>query len=181
VSIKAGAKVVKRASLLLLIVVIAALLAGCGESPRSRAKEFATYLPADVGEWERNDDETVQTLASTVTNVGHITLVYEGPDDALAYVVIEAHPSLDAAEVAYTDRLRNLSLQGIVFERDRQPPKAAADIAQQERVRYALLQEDGLMVEIDTLAAEEDAPVSDEAFDALLAMVRDAYAKFLKD
>ncbi len=170
----------KRASLFLFVVLIGVMLAGCGESPRSRAKDFSQYLPREVGEWTRNDDETVELLANTVTNTGHITMVYEGPDDALAYVVIEAHPTLDAAEVAFTDRLRNLSLQGIVFDRDRQPPKATADIAQQGRARYALLQEDGIMVEIDTLAVAEDTPVSDEAFDALLTMVRDAYAKILE-
>jgi hypothetical protein len=164
-----------------LVVLIAALLAGCGGSPRSRAKEFGGYLPREVGDWTRNDDDTVELLGSTVTNIGHIIMTYEGPDDALAYVVIQAQPSVDAAEVAYKDRVRNLSLQGLVFDRDRQPPKATADVAQQGRARYALFQEDGLMVEINTLAAAEDTPVSDDAFDSLLSMVRDAYDKILEE
>jgi hypothetical protein len=172
---------VKRASLVLFAALIAALLAGCGGSPRSRAKDFARYLPAEVGEWQRNDDETVELLASTVTSKGHITMLYEGPDDAIAYVVVEVHPSEDAAEVAITSRLRDLQLQGLVFDRDRKPPLATASLAQEGRARYALLQEEEIAVEIDTLAVDEETPVSDENFDALLTMVRNAYAKALED
>jgi hypothetical protein len=171
---------VKRVSLLLLAVLIATLAAGCGSSPKSRAKDFARYLPEEAGEWTRDDDETVELLSSTVTSKGHITMFYEGPDDATAYIVIEVQPSIDAAEVAVTSRERELVMQGLTFERDRKPPKATASVAQQGRARYAIFQEEEIVVEIDALAASEDTPIGDEAFDELLTMVRNAYEKALE-
>ncbi|MCL4238442.1 MAG: hypothetical protein KJ047_09360 [Anaerolineae bacterium] len=170
----------KRASAILLIALIAlsgALLTACGSSPRARADEFVVYLPAEVGDWERNDKETVRLLANTVASKGHVTLVYEGPDDALAYVVVEAHPGVDAAEVALVTRERELRLDGVALDRDRAPQKATATVGQTALVRYALFQEATIVVEIDAIAAEEGAPVGDEAFDELLTMVRNAYAK----
>jgi hypothetical protein len=171
---------VKRVSLVVLAVLVVALVAGCGTSPRSYVKEFKKYVPEQVGDWTRDDKATVELLASTITNKGHVTMLYEGPDGAIAYVVVEAHPSVDAAEVAITSRERDLLMQGLVFERDRKPPKATADVAQQGRARYALFQEDQIVVEIDVLAADEATPVSDEAFGDLLTMVRNAYDKVLK-
>jgi hypothetical protein len=130
-----------------------------------------------VGGWERDDKETVRLRSSTVTNKGHVTLFYEGTDDAIAYVVVEAHPSVDAAEVAYTTREREWRLDGLSLDRDRAAQKATALVAQTPLVRYALFQEGEIVVEIDAIAESEDAPVSDEAFDELLTMVRNAYAK----
>ncbi len=170
----------KRASALLLIALIAlvsALLTACGTSPRARADDFVTYLPAEVGDWERDDRETVKLLASTVASKGHVTMVYEGPDDALAYIVVEAHPGADAAEVAYVTRERELRLDGLALDKDRAPQKATATVGQTALVRYALFQEETIVVEINAIAAAEDTPVSDEAFDELLTMVRNAYAK----
>lgn len=170
----------KRASAILLIALIAllsALLTACGSSPRARADDFVTYLPAEVGDWERNDKETVKLLASTVASKGHVTMVYEGADDALAYIVVEAHPSVDAAKVALVTRERELRLDGLTLDRDRVPQKATATVGQTSLVRYALFQEETIVVEIDAIAAAEDTPVSDEAFDELLTMVRNAYAK----
>jgi hypothetical protein len=171
---------VKRVNLLLLAVLIAALAAGCGSSPKSRAKDFAKYLPEKAGEWTRDDGETVELLSSTVTSKGHITMLYGGPDDAIAYVVIEVHPSIDAAEVAITSRERELLMQGLTFEKDRKPPKATASVAQQGRARYAIFREDEIAVEIDALAAADNTLISDEAFDVLLTMVRNAYEKALE-
>lgn len=170
----------KRASAILLIALIAllsALLTACGSSPRARADDFVVYLPAKVGDWERNDGETVKLLASTVASKGHVTMVYEGPGDALAYIVVEAHPGADAAEVALATRERELRLDGVALDRDRAPQKATATVGQTALVRYALFQEGTIVVEINAIAAEEGAPVSDEAFDELLTMVRNAYAK----
>lgn len=171
----------KRIHVLLLAVLLVALLAGCGASPRERTKDFAQYLPMETGDWERNDDETVELLASTVTSKGHITMLYEGPDDALAYIVVEVHPSEDAAEVAFASRQRELLMQGLTFDRDRKPPQVMADVAQAGRARYALIQEAEYVVEIDALAASEETPISDEAFDLLLVMVRNAFEKVLDD
>lgn len=170
----------KRTSVFLLIALLmlaSAALSACGGSPRARADEFVRYLPAEVGEWERDDKETVRLRASTVTNKGHVTLFYQGPDDAIAYVVVEVHPGVDAAEVAYTTREREWRLDGLTLDRDRVAQKATALVAQTPRVRYALFQEGDIVVEIDAIADSEDAPVSDEAFDELLTMVRNAYAK----
>ncbi len=170
----------KRARAILLIALIAlvsALLTACGTSPRARADDFVTYLPAEVGDWERDDRETVKLLASTVASKGHVTMVYEGPDDALAYIVVEAHPGADAAEVAYVTRERELRLDGLALDKDRAPQKATATVGQTALVRYALFQEETIVVEINAIAAAEDTPVSDEAFDELLTMVRNAYAK----
>ena len=169
----------KRVTLVVLAVLVVALVAGCGTSPRSYVKNFKKYLPAQVGDWTRDDKATVELLSSTITNKGHVTMLYNGPDGAIAYVVVEAHPGVDVAEVAITTRERELLMQGLTFEKDRQPPKATADVAQQGRVRYAFFREDEIVVEIDALAADEATPVSVEAFGDLLTMVRNAYAKVL--
>lgn len=167
---------------LVSILLLAALvLAACGTSPKERTKEFLKYMPAEIGEWEQDDGETVQLLSSTVSSMGHVTLVYEGPDDALAYIVIEVHPGDDAAEVAAMSRERELRLQGLVFDADRAPQMVTAQVAQTDRVRYALMQEGSIVVEIDTLAAEGEDPVSDELFQSLLDAVRAAFAKVLED
>jgi hypothetical protein len=171
---------VKRVSLVILAVLVVALVAGCGTSPRSYVKDFKKYVPAQVGDWTRDDKATVELLSSTITNKGHVTMLYNGPDGAIAYVVVEAYPGADAAEVAVTTRERELVMQGLVFEKDRKPPKATADVAQQGRARYAFFQEDQIVVEIDVLAADEATPVSDEAFTDLLTMARTAYAKVLQ-
>ncbi len=170
----------KRVSLVVLAVLIATLVTSCGGSPRSRVKDFKKYLPAEMGDWTRDDKATVELLSSTVTNKGHVTMLYEGPDGAIAYVVVEVQSGVDAAQVAVTSRERELLMQGLVFDKDRKPPQATASVAQQGRARYALFQEDQIVVEIDVLAADEATPVSDEAFDDLLAMVRNAYEKVLE-
>lgn len=170
---------------IILLVLIAALgvmaLAGCGASPKARADEFAKYLPETVVEWERDDGETVKLLSSTVTSKGHITMIYEGADDAIAYLVIEAHPSEDAAEVAAVARERELLLQGLELDKNREPQMATALVAQTERVRYALFQEELITVEINAIATDAETPVSDEAFGELLMIVRGALDKIAED
>jgi hypothetical protein len=163
--------------LIALVALAGAVLTACGTSPRARADEFVKYLPAEMGDWERDDGETVRLLASTIANRGHVTMVYVGAGDALAYIVVEAHPGADAAEVAYVSRERELRLDGLALDRDRAPQQATATVGQTALVRYALFQEETVVVEINAIAAGEDAPVSDEAFDELLTMVRNAYAK----
>ncbi|MBN2305487.1 MAG: hypothetical protein JXQ72_13460 [Anaerolineae bacterium] len=175
------AKRTRWAAMIILGVLLITMLAACGSSPKDRADEFVSKLPAEFGEWERNDKETVRLLSSTVTSIGHVALTYEGPDDALAFLVIEAHPSQDAAEVARASRLREWMLQGLALDRDRAPQKATAEVAQTERVRYALFQEQTIVVEIDVLAAEGEAPVSDEAFGELLTVIREIYALVIDD
>ena len=166
----------KRLSLLLLAVV---LLAACGANPQSRTKEFAGYLPVEIGEWERNDDQTVELRSSTIASQGHVTYQYAGPDDALAYIVIEVFPSDDAAEVAAVSRERELLLTGVELEANRKPQMLTAQVGQSGRARYALLQDGPIVVEIDILAADEENPVSDEAFEPLLDAVRAVYQKVL--
>ncbi|MBN1680809.1 MAG: hypothetical protein JW966_10995 [Anaerolineae bacterium] len=168
----------KRISLLLLAAL---LLAACSASPKSKTSDFAKFLPGKIGDWEKNEQDTVELLNATVTSKGHITMVYEGPDDALAYLVIEAHPTNDAADVAVTARERELVMMGLELEKNRVPQQVTADVAQQGRVRYALLQDQTLVVEIDVLAGSEENPVSDEAFDDLLAIVRNAFEKVSDD
>ncbi len=170
----------KRASLIVLVVLIAVAalgLSACGPSPKARADEFVKYIPATIGDWERNDKATVRLLNSTVSSKGHVTMIYEGPDDAIAYMVVEAHPSVDAAEVALTSRIRELLLQGLTTEKNRAAGKATADVVQNGRFRYALFQEDEVVVEIDAIAADEDHLTSDDAFESLLTAARVAYAK----
>ncbi len=170
----------KRTTIILLVLSVALgvmVLTSCGASPKSRADEVAKYLPSETENWERNDDETVKLLSSTVTSKGHITMLYEGADDAIAYVVIEAQPSEDAAEVASVTRQRELLLQGLELDRDRQPQMATAIIAQTGRVRYALFQEGQITVEINAIAADEDTLISDETLNELMEIVRDALEK----
>lgn len=160
-------------------VVLALMIAlgACSPSPKARADEFVKYLPGIVGDWEREDGDTVKLLSSTVSSEGHVILYYEGPDDAIAYIVVEAYPSVDAADVAYTLRMRDLLMQGLTFDRDRAPRFATADVAQAGRARYALFQENDMIVEIDVLAADAETPVDDDAFSDLLTMARNAFAK----
>jgi hypothetical protein len=116
-----------------------------------------------------------------VTSLGHITLQYEGADKALAYVVIETHPSEDAAQVAITSRERELRMLGLEFTADRKPKQVTAQIAQSGRATYALMQEGNVAVEIDVLAASADTPLNQDALDQLLAIVRGAYAKLAEE
>lgn len=164
--------------LAVLIITLAGILTACGPSPKARTDEFVKYLPAATGDWERDDKETVKLLSSTVTSKGHISLFYDGPDDAVAYVVVEAHPSTDAAEVAVSDRMRDLAMRGLVFSRN---GNAKAEVAQEGRARYALFRTEEIAVEINVLAADEEHLVSDEAFEQLLTLVRNAYDKINKD
>ena len=161
-------------------LLIALLVAACGASPKARADKVVKYLPQEAGDWARDDGETVKLLSSTVTSKGHVTMIYAGPDGAIAYVVVEVHPSEDAAEVASTSRERELRMRGLVFEDDRAPRQATALVAQDGRARYALFQESEYVVEVDALAADEDHLVGDEAFADLLTMVRNAFGKVVE-
>jgi hypothetical protein len=159
-----------------LAVILVTTLTACQSSPKERAKDFVKFIPEEFGEWEQTD--RVELLSGTVSNKGHITLQFEGPDDAIAYIVIEAHPSADASQVAATDRERELLLMGLVLEANRAPQQVTAQVAQNGRIRYALLEDNNIVVEVDALAAPDaEEPVSEEAFDELLTVVRNAYAK----
>jgi hypothetical protein len=171
---------VKRTSFLLLTALVAAMflgLAACGPSPKARADEYIKYLPATIGDWSRDDKQTVKLLSSTISSQGHVIMVYGGPGDATAYLDIETYPSVDAAQVAIAERERDLLLRGLEFSKDRAPRQVTADVAQDARVRYALIQNEEIVVEIDVLAASTDSPVSDDTFDPLLTAVRVAYAQ----
>src|SRR5512145_1409235 len=116
----------KRVGLLLLVFIL--LLTACTDSPKQQAQDFAKYLPAEIGDWERDDDETVRLLSSTVTSEGYISMMYEGPDDAIAYVVVEVFPGEDGAEVALDKRVRELLLMGVQLEADRKPKQVTAQV-----------------------------------------------------
>jgi len=152
-------------------------LTACGPSPKARADEFIKYLPATIGDWTRDDKQTAKLLSSTVSSEGHVIMVYNGPEGASAYIDIETYPSVDAAQVAIAERKRDLLLRGLEFSKDRAPRQVTADVAQDARVHYALIQNAEIVVEIDALAASADSPVSDDAFDQLLTAIRAAYGK----
>lgn len=171
----------KRPSLIgmvMLIAMLAMAISACSPSPKSRADDFTAYLPEEVGGWEL--DETVKLLGSTVSNEGHAILTYEGEDDAIAYIVVRALASEDAARVVLTNRVRELQLMGLAMDRDRAPGQATAEIAQTERVRYALFGEGDLFVEVNALSAEGEDPISDESFGVLLEIVRSALEKMVE-
>jgi hypothetical protein len=163
--------------LLVLLVLAGAALSACGATPRAQADRFASFIPEEYNDWERDDRDTVRLRSNTIFNIGHVTMIYEGPDDAIAYIVIEVHPTEDAAEVAATTRLREWHLQGLELDANRAPQQVTADVAQTDRVRYALLQDGSTVVEIDAIAAEGEAPISDEAFEDLLFIVRNAFKR----
>lgn len=160
-----------------LLLIAGVALAACGATPRAEAEKLVSFIPDEYNDWERDDGDTVRLRSDTILTIGHVTLIYEGPDDALAYIVIEVHPTDDAAEVALTTRLRELQLQGLALEANRAPQQVTAQVAQTERVRYALLHEGATVVEIDAIAAEGEASVSDEAFEDLLFLVRNAFVR----
>jgi uncharacterized Zn finger protein len=165
----------------LFLLLLAAMLVACGNSPRERAKDFREQLPAEVGDWERSDRDTVELHTSTVTSEGHVLLVYEGDNDAIAYIEIRGHSSEEAAELADAERERDLLLDGIALETNAPPRQVSAKVAQTDRVWYALFQEDTITVEIDAIAAEGEDPISEEAFNDLLTIVRNAYARVIED
>ncbi len=168
---------IKRMSVLFVIVLIA--LTACGPSPKKRSDEFGKYIPAEIGEWERKDNRTLTLGSSTVSNQGHITYEYEGPNDAIAYIVIDAYPSTNAAEIASNNRQRDLMMKELKLDADRAPKKVTAQLAQSESgmVRYALMQENEIVVEINVIAADGEDPISDEVFSPLVDTVRTAFAK----
>jgi len=166
---------------LVAATLVIALLAACSTSPKGQVSNFLDYVPSEIGEWELDDKATVELADGTVSNQGYATLTYEGPDDALAFLVIQAYASVDAAEVAYAERERALLLSGLTLDADRKGGQATARIAQDGRVRYALFLESTIMVEIDALAADDATPVSDELFDELLSTVRAIYKKVIED
>lgn len=162
---------------LALLLIAAAALTACGATPGAQADEFAGFVPEEYNDWRRDDRDTVRLRSNTILNTGHVTMIYEGPDDAIAYIVIEVHPTDDAAQVAATTRLREWQIQGLALDANRAPQQVTADVAQTDRVRYALLREGATVIEIDAIAAEEEAPISDEAFEDLLFMVRNAFTR----
>ncbi len=168
----------KRLALLVLLLVPMLALAACGPSPRARADDFLKYVPEQVGDWERDPDEAVRLLDSTIASEGHAILTFAGADDALAYLSVQTFGGPDAAEVAFTDRMRELQLRGLIFDKNR-GEGYTAEVAQDGRARYAIFNEDVFVVEVNTLAAAEDAPVPDEAFDPLLDVVRTAFKQVL--
>lgn len=169
-------KQARRLGFAALVLALAAIIAACSPSPKSQVSDFLKLMPEDIGEWEQDDKATVELRNSTITSQGHAALQYEGPNDEIAFVVIEAFPSEDSAQVAYATRERTLLLRGLEFESDRAPRQATAQITRDERVRYALLLEGVIMVEIDVLAPDAETEISDEAFDELLSTVRAVYA-----
>lgn len=171
----------KRTGLLWAVVILAVLAAACSPSPKARGDELARYIPAEIEGWERDDDGTVKLLSSTVSSKGEVIMTYQGEDDAIAYLVIEVHPSTDVADVAYTERIRELQLAGLTLDKNRAPQQVTADVGQQGRMRYALLQQDEIVVEINTIAASEESPVSDEGFEPLLDITRRALEKIAED
>lgn len=168
---------IKRLSVLLVVVLIT--LTACGPSPKKRSDEFGKYIPAEIGEWERDNDQTLTLGSSTVSSQGHITYQYEGPDDAIAYIMIDAYASTSAAQIAANDRERDLMMRELALDSDRAPKKVTALLAQPESglVRYALMQEEEIVVEINVISAEDEDPVSDDVFIPLVDAVRDAFAK----
>src|SRR5690554_445201 len=163
--------------LLALLLVVGAALTACGATPSAQADDLARFVPERYNDWQRDDRDTVRLRSNTILNTGHVTMIYEGPDDAIAYIVIEVHPTEDAAQVAATTRLREWHTQGLALDANRAPQQVTADVAQSDRVRYALLREGNTVIEIDAIAAEGEAPISDEAFEDLLFMVRNAFVR----
>ncbi len=173
----------KRTSLLglTLLLMVVLVLTACSPSPKALADDIVKYIPAEIGAWEREDKDTAKLLNNTVSNIGHIIMLYEGPDDALAYIIVIAHPSEDAAELAAMDLEREWLLQGLSVNKNSSPPQASALVAQTDRVRYALFQEADVTVEINAIGEDAETPVSDESFALLLDAVRAAYAQVIDD
>ncbi len=161
----------------LLFFGVIFLASACGASPRETAKDFASYLPLETTSWEQQDNRTIQLRQNTVTSMGHVTLEYEGPDDAIAWVTIEAHPSTDAADVAYGKRQRDLLMQGLEFEDSRAGTQVKAEIARKDRATWVLFISEDVVVEVDILSGSADELVSEDSLEELLQAVRNAYDK----
>lgn len=172
----------KRASLYLFAVLMLAIvaLAACGPSPRERAKDFAKLMPDEIDGWTQIERGRVELTANTVSNTGHTTLQFNWPTErdpeVIAYVVIEAHPSEDAADVAYAARVRDFQLMGLTTESSPQPQTDETHGTNGAAV-YALLKADDVVVEIDAFPQDEGVVVDEDAFDELLSTVRQVYRK----
>lgn len=100
----------------LLIGVVG--LAACGASPKGKANEWANRFPPEIGNWEL-DDGRLELTAENQSNFGHVTLTYEGEEEAVAFVSIDVFATETAAEVEFARRVRDWELLGVRFEREK--------------------------------------------------------------
>lgn len=102
----------RRIAILLILLPIA--LVACRPDPKSEAADLAKKFPEEIGDWEA-DEDLLELTAENISNIGHVTIIYEGDDDAFAYISIEVYATETAADVAIAEKLRNWQLQGARF------------------------------------------------------------------
>lgn len=163
----------RRIGLFLLLVLL--LVAACRPNPKTKAADWAKRFPEEIGDWEADEDK-LELTAENISNVGHVTITYEGEDDAMAYVSIDVYATETAADVAMSEKLRNWQLQGIRFQE--YEIENEESIAKGEEIstaafpggKLAYRQEENAIVTLTVIPAEP-AEISDETIAPLLEIV----------
>jgi len=101
------------------MLVLMLLLAACMSSPKQKAADWASRFPAEIAGFERNERQLLELTAENQSNYGHITMIYEGDDDYLAYITVDVFATSTAANVELGTRMRDWTLRGVRFSRER--------------------------------------------------------------
>lgn len=164
----------RRAGMICILLLV--LLPACRPDPKSQAAEWAKRFPEEAGDWEA-DDDVLELTPENISNVGHVTLTYEGDEDSFAYISVDVYATETAAEVALAEKLRNWQLQGarfeeFEFEAERGTPlfNETIDIAAFPGGRLAYRQEKNTLFTLSVIPAEP-SEVPDEAFIPLLETI----------
>jgi hypothetical protein len=160
---------------ILLLTVLLLLVAACRPSPQSRADEWAGYFPEEVSEWEADRDDDLTLNPEDFAGMGHVTITYEGDDDALAYVTIEAYATDTAADIALNDTLKDWQLMGIQFDRS-SPPGPRYYTGATPGGTLILLQQNETVFTLAFINGEEPIPEAEvEVLLELLLQIVDTY------
>lgn len=148
--------------LVLLLIFLVGMLAACRPDPKSKARDWANRFPEEIGNWEADDDR-LELTPENASSFGHVTLTYEGEDDALAYISVDVYATETAANVALAEKVRNWQLQGVRFETER-PGGERVDIATFPGGTLAYMQSKDTVITLMILPpdpAETEIPAED--------------------
>src|SRR5688500_10956872 len=112
-------------SIFLIGLVLTLLAAGCIDSPRTTADDWAKRFPEEIVGTGADDtetefwefDEREELTAETQSRYGQVVLFYEGDDDTTAQIDIKSYATSNAAEIALLEAIRDWELRGVRFER----------------------------------------------------------------
>ncbi|MBZ0306519.1 MAG: hypothetical protein K8I82_10675 [Anaerolineae bacterium] len=149
------------------LIFLLVMLAACRPDPKSKASDWANRFPEEIGNWEADDDR-LELTPENASSFGHVTLTYEGEDDALAFISVDVYATETAANVALNEKVRNWQLQGIRFETER-PGGERVDIATFPGGTLAYMQSKDTVVTLTILPPDPaESEISEEEIEVLL-------------